>query len=113
MGQPVTHFEIHGGEELRKFYEDLFDWHIDANNPMNYGMVDTHGGEKGINGGVAPDEESWVTVYVEVDDLQAALDKAEKLGGKTVLPPSDVPGGPSLAVFSDPSGNRIGLAKGM
>jgi uncharacterized protein len=113
MGQPVTHFEIHGGEDLRKFYADLFDWHVDANNPMNYGVVDTHGGERGINGGIAIDEDPWVSVYVEVDDLQAALDKAEALGGKTVLPPSDVPGGPSLAVFTDPSGNRIGLAKGM
>jgi predicted enzyme related to lactoylglutathione lyase len=115
MGQPVTHFEVHGKDAaaLQAFYKELFDWHVDSNNPMNYGMVDTHGGERGINGGIAPDDESWVTFYVEVDDLQAALDRAEKLGGKTVLPPSDVPGGPSLAIFQDPAGNRIGLAKGM
>ena len=114
MGQPVVHFEIHGGEQLNKFYADLFGWHVDSNNPMNYGMVDTHGGEGGINGGIAPDDEKWVTVYVQVDDLQAALDKAEKLGGKTIMPPSDIPGGNvSLALFADPEGNRIGLVKGM
>ena len=115
MGQPVTHFEVHGKDAaaLNTFYGELFGWHVDANNPMNYGMVDTHGGDRGINGGIAQDDESWVTFYVEVDDLQAALDKAEKLGGTTVLPPSDVPGGPSLALFTDPAGNRIGLAKGM
>ena len=114
MGSKVVHFEIHGGAQLNKFYADLFEWHVDANNPMNYGMVDTHGGEGGINGGISPDDEKWVTIYVEADDLQATLDKAEKLGGKTVMPPTDLPvGDVSLALFQDPDGNRIGLVKGM
>ncbi|HEY1331909.1 MAG TPA: VOC family protein [Actinomycetota bacterium] len=76
-------------------------------------MVDTHGGDRGINGGIAKDDDPWVTVYVEVDDLQATLDKAEEMGAKTILPPSEGSGGPSLTIFTDPSGNRIGLAKGM
>jgi predicted enzyme related to lactoylglutathione lyase len=46
-----------------------------------------------------------------VPDLQAALNKAEKLGGKTLMPPMDVPDGPSIAQFTDPAGNRIGLVK--
>ena len=115
MGKPVTHFEVHGKDTqaLQKFYGELFDWHVDSNNPMNYGMVDTHGGERGINGGIAPDDESWVTFYVEVDDLAAALKRAEELGGQTIMQPTDVPGGPTLAMFTDPAGNKIGLAKGM
>lgn len=112
MGQPVGWFEIHGSGDLNSFYAELFDWHVDADNPMNYGMIDTHG-EGGINGGIAPGERSWVTVYVTVDDLQAALDKAVSLGGTVVAPPMDVPGGPSIAQFADPSGNVIGLMKGM
>ncbi|MFN2543752.1 MAG: VOC family protein [Actinomycetota bacterium] len=113
MGRKVVHFEIHGKTDLlNDFYKDLFDWHIDTNNPMNYGMVDTHGGEGGINGGIAPDDDPWVTIYVDVDDLQAALDKAEQLGGKTVMPPAEV-GPVSLALFTDPAGNRVGLVKGM
>lgn len=115
MANPVVHFEILGkdGAALQKFYGDLFGWSIDAGNPMNYGMVTA--GEGGIGGGVAatPDGSSLVTVYVAVDDLQAALDKAEQLGGTTVMPPMDVPGGPSIAQFTDPEGNRIGLVKGM
>lgn len=114
MGSKVVHFEIHGTKELNDFYRELFDWHVDTNNPMDYGMVDTHGGEGGINGGISADGESWVTVYVEADDLQAALDKAESLGGKTVMPPNEIPGANiSLALFTDPAGNRIGLVKGM
>jgi len=46
---------------------------------------------------------------VGVDDLQAALDKAESLGGKTVAPPMEIPGVVSLAFFSGPEVNVIGL----
>ena len=80
---------------------------------MNYGMVAA--GEGGIGGGVGPSQDgsSLVTFYVQADDLQAALDKAEKLGGKTVMPPMDIPDGPSIAQFADPDGNVVGLVKGM
>ena len=76
-------------------------------------MVDTHS-EGGINGGIGPtnDGTSRVTFYAQVDDLQAYLDKAERLGGKTVLPPMEIPDTVTLAMFSDPEGNLIGLIKG-
>lgn len=112
MGAPVVHFEIMGGKdiELETFYAELFGWKINSNNPMKYGVVDT-GAPGGVNGGVGPshDGAKRVTVYAQVTDLQATLDRAEKLGGKTVLPPSDVPGGPKLAMFADPAGNVTGL----
>jgi len=113
MGNPVVHFEIAGSDAtgLQKFYSSLFAWKIDADNPMNYGMVDT---AEGIGGGVgpSPDGEKHLTFYVQVADLQAALDKAEKLGAKTVMPPMDIPDGPSIAQFADPAGNVVGLIKG-
>jgi hypothetical protein len=115
MANPVNHFEVLGqdGPVLQEFYGSLFDWTIDAANPMNYGIVAPS--EGGIGGGVAASQDGshMVTFYVQVDDLQAALDKAESLGGKTVMPPMAVPGGPSIAQFSDPAGNVIGLALGM
>lgn len=114
MAQPVVHFEIMGGEkdDLQRFYRELFEWEIDADNPMNYGVVKA--AEGGIGGGVGPgDGENFVTVYVQVDDLQTALDRAEAGGGKTVMPPTEVPGGPTLAIFTDPAGNRIGIVEGM
>ena len=112
MGNPVVHFEIIGkdAKKLQDFYGKLFDWKIDANNPMNYGMVEPSG--TGIGGGVGAGEgDGHVTVYVEVDDLQATLTKAEGLGGKTTMPPMAVPGGPEIAMFADPEGHQIGLVK--
>jgi len=95
MGAPVVHFEIMGGQgnQLEKFYAELFGWKINSNNPMKYGVVDTGGGPGGINGGVgaSQDGNKRVSVYAQVDDLEAMLDKVEKLGGKTILPPTEVP----------------------
>src|SRR5688500_4575911 len=59
MGAPVVHFEIHGkdGPGLAQFYEQLFDWKVEGAQMPNgyYGMV--AGGEGGIGGGIAANEE--------------------------------------------------------
>ena len=115
MANPVGWFEVLGpdGAALQGFYAEAFGWHIDADNPMSYGMAAAE--EGGIAGGVAgsPDGKAYMTFYIAVPDLQAALDTVGKLGGSTLTPPTDVPGGPSIAFFSDPAGNRIGLMKAM
>lgn len=51
----------------------------------------------------------WSTFYVEVEDVERALAKAEELGGTRLMGPVEVPGGPTLGQFRDPEGNRIGV----
>ena len=113
MAHPVTHFEVLGkdGKKLQDFYSSAFGWKIDAANPMNYGVVEADG--SGIGGGIGPgqDGQQHVTFYVEAADLKATLAKIEGLGGKTTMPPMEVPGGPEIALFADPEGNVIGLVK--
>jgi predicted enzyme related to lactoylglutathione lyase len=113
MANHVQHFEIlvtTDVEPIRKFYADAFGWKIDASNPMNYGLVDTGGG---IGGGIANAMQGpgHVTVYVEVADVEKALDRIVSLGGTTVMAPMDVPNGPRIALFKDPAGTLIGLMK--
>jgi predicted enzyme related to lactoylglutathione lyase len=112
MGAPVVWFEVAGRnlDTLKKFYGDLFEWKVDADNPAAYGMVET-GGEGGIPGGIfATDDTEYVTFYVDVPDLETRLKKAEKLGAKVVQPPTPtMPGGPTVAQIQDPEGHRIGL----
>jgi predicted enzyme related to lactoylglutathione lyase len=115
MGQPVVHWEIgaRDGSKLHEFYSALFDWKIQVDPQLHYGMVET-GGQGGINGGIStlPAEvQPYVTFYVQVDDLEACLAKAESLGGKTILPPMPVPGIGSIAMFIDPEGHVLGLFK--
>ena len=115
MGRPVVHFEVIGrdAKRLQEFYGELFEWKIDSANPMGYGIVST-GSQQGIQGGIAQSEtgDSWVTFYVQVDDLQATLDQAVALGGEVVLAPTEVPGAVALAVLKDPEGHTIGLVRG-
>ncbi len=116
MAAPVVHFEIAGKKagELQEFYRKLFDWEIDANNPMNYGLVKAAGAGT-IGGGICAASEgasSRVTIYVQVSDLAASLGKAESMGGKTVVPPTEIPNMVTFALFEDPQGNIIGLVKG-
>ena len=114
MSNPVIHFEVVGADaaRLQDFYRDLFGWKISTDNPMNYGIVD-NGGE-GINGGIGQSPNGpHVTWYVQVDDIDKALEKAERLGGKTVMPKENVSGMVTLGLFNDPEGNLVGLVEGM
>ena len=112
MPNPVVHFEIAGSDPkaLQEFYGALFGWDINSDNPMNYGVVDTQAG--GINGGIEGEVRAPGTVvYVEVNDLQAYLDKIEQAGGKTVTPVTEIPDMVTFATFTDPEGNVMGLVK--
>ena len=47
----------------------------------------------------------------KADDLDKTIAKAKSLGGKVVMPPTQIPGGPAIAAFEDPEGHVIGLVK--
>ena len=111
MGNPTMWFEVAGRdrEALKDFYSQLFEWKLTDMDEMPYTGIDT-GGE-GIPGGIgaAPDgHPGHVTFYVQVDDIEAALAKAEALGGKRAMGPMDIPSG-QIALFADPEGHTIGL----
>jgi len=112
MGHPVVHFEI-GCKDLAKtqhFFGELFGWRMQASGPA--ATIDT-GSQQGVSGhmtSLGHEPEHYTIFYVEVDDVQAYLDKAASLGGKTLVPPVKIPTG-TFAWFSDPEGNTIGLLK--
>ncbi len=112
MTNPVMHFEIMGKDAiaLQTFYHDVFGWKLAA--PIkeigNYSLFDDEG--KGIGGGVG-EGDARVTVYIEVDDPQAYLDKAVKAGAKMLLELSQVTPDTTIALFADPQGNTTGLIK--
>ena len=115
MAHPVTWFQIQGkdGKALHAFYAKVFGWKMTA---APGSMVDTMmvapEPPDGIAGGVGAsmDGRPNVSVYVNVDDLYAHLDKIEAAGGRTAMPPMDLPNGMgSIAGFLDPAGNWVGL----
>lgn len=120
MGQPVIHFEIIGkdGEALQRYYSELFRWEINADNPMHYGMVAREGNVSaegiGIGGGIGGGPEGYdshVTFYIAVPDVEAALAKAESLGGTRIMGPEKIMDMVELGQFADPEGHVIGVVK--
>jgi len=109
VGKPVVHFEIgcRDAAKTQAFYSRLFDWDITQAGPA----ANINTGAEGINGHITAlghEPHNYVTVYVQVDDLQAYLDKATALGGKTLVKPVPIPTG-KFAWLADPDGNIIGL----
>jgi predicted enzyme related to lactoylglutathione lyase len=121
MGQPVVHFEVIGKDKdkLHSYYSELFGWEIDANNPMNYGLVQREANVNsegiGIGGGIGQGPDGYdghVTFYVEVPDVEEALAKAESLGGTRIMGPETIMDSIVLGQFTDPEGHLIGVVKG-
>lgn len=119
MANPVVHFEILGRDTaaLRKYYSGLFGWMFSASGPIDYHLTDpgrsTDGA--GIAGAVGAMPEGYpghVTFYVEVPDVEAALVKAESLGGRRLMGPAKVMEGVEVGQFADPEGHVIGLLAG-
>ena len=99
-------------EGSRKFYTELLGWTIeemDMGNGM-YSMFMANGVP--VAGMVSPPEDkgdvptSWIG-YITVEDLDATVAKAEEMGSKVCIPPTDVPGRGRYAGIADPQGAPI------
>jgi predicted enzyme related to lactoylglutathione lyase len=111
MGSPVVHFEIgcKDRERTDAFYTQLFGWKTQAFGPAT--MIDTGAGT-GVNGHITAlghEPHHYTLFYVQVDDIPAYLKRAEELGGKTLIPPTEVPGQGRFAWMTDLDGNTVGL----
>ena len=74
-------------------------------------MVRT-GGKRGIDGGIfqaGNDDPGILTIYVEVDDVRATIDKANRLGAKSIGQLITDAGVGSFAHVSDPDGRMVGV----
>ena len=103
-GAAVDWFEVLGADAAlsQAFYAELFGWTVSegAYGPMTAGI----GGCIGAGG-----EDRWATVYASVDDVEAALAKAEALGGIRVYGPNAVDDHTETGAFREPAGNVFGV----
>jgi predicted enzyme related to lactoylglutathione lyase len=112
MSNQVTHFQIIGtdGAALQRFYQQVFNWEYAPSPAETYKLV-RNGGIGGGIGECPERKSSQVTFYVEVDDIDAALENIRRLGGTHVSGPHEVPNGPRIALFQDPQKNVLGLVQ--
>jgi uncharacterized protein len=111
MGRAVVHFEIgcRDSARIQEFYKKLFDWKISPMGPAAMIAAEAPGIAGHITA-LGHEPHRYTIFYVDVDDVGAYLAKAESLGGKTLVPPVEIPTG-TFAWMLDPEGNTIGLWK--
>lgn len=111
----IVHIEIpaHKPKEAGQFYADLFGWDIQHMEEMSYSMFESgnvDGGFPNIDDTYKPGD---VIVYIGSDDIEADLKKIESMGGKVVMPRTEIPETGWFAFFEDPSGNTLALYTSM
>ena len=121
MSGRVVHFEIpfEDGDRARRFYKEAFDWQVQEMPEMDYTIVmsgpsgDAGPTEPGyINGGMLSRAQAAApgpVLVVDVDSIEAALDRIAGLGGSTVVGKTPVGTMGYAAYFTDPEGNVVGL----
>jgi uncharacterized protein len=98
-------------DSTAKFYGALFGWKVTTSNALGYREVNSSNG-KGIDGGVWPAPagvKPFVQLFVEVEDVDATIAAAAKLGATVIVPKSALPDGDVMAVLADPSGITFGV----
>ncbi len=110
--RPVVHWELVARDPVRQadFYRQLFNWEI-GDGPIMAIPPGLGGPEPGPAGHIRQADRSGVSLYVQVADLRASLDRVPELGGEVTAEPFEVPGGPTLAFIEDPEGNPLALVQ--
>jgi predicted enzyme related to lactoylglutathione lyase len=107
-------------EAAKAFYAKVVGWRPwDASVPgMTYTLFAI--GETRISGLLNLPEDAknmgarpaWLG-YVAVNDVDAAVDRVERLGGKVYVAPTDIPSVSSFSVFADPQTAMLGVLKAL
>lgn len=112
MGSRIVHVEVTGKNagQLQRFYSEVFGWRLDTDNPGGYGMLRSDDQEVTAGIGGTPDGSGGqATFYVHAEDPAAVLAHVTSLGGRVVMPLTEVAPGTTIALFSDPEGHVVGL----
>ena len=122
MSGRVVHFEVpfDDGDRARSFYKEIFGWQLQTMPEMGGYTLVTSGpsGDQGpseagfINGGILSRDQAATpgpVIVVDVDSIDASLEKIRGQGGSTVVGKTPVGDMGFAAYFKDPEGNVIGL----
>jgi predicted enzyme related to lactoylglutathione lyase/ketosteroid isomerase-like protein len=111
----VVHFEIgaEDPERCAKFFTEVFGWKIVKwDGPKPYWLCTTGPmGGVGINGGIMRHEDGKARTIntIEVDSIEAAIERAKKAGGNLCVPKMAIPGVGWLAYIYDTEGGIHGI----
>ncbi len=117
MPNPIVRWQIVSPDpdKTSAFYEKLFAWKLSKANALGYRELRTDAvPTQPVDGGVwpsPPGQGPLVQLFVEVDDVDACISRAVKLGAKIVVPKAVLPDGDTMAVLLDPGGLSFGICR--
>ena len=118
MDRTIVHFEIPANDpaKLSGFYSKLFGWTFEkwsGSGELDYWMIKTKEKDEdvGVNGGMMKkmDPNQTPLNYVLVESVDDFSKKVVQLGGKIVMPKTEIPTMGWFAVALDPEGNGFGI----
>ena len=116
MANPFVHVELNttDPDKAKSFYSKLFSWELqDVPMPMGtYTMIKVGQGTGGgmMKHPVPGAPSSWLA-YVQVNDINAATQKARSLGASVMKDVTEVPEAGWFSIILDPTGAALGLWK--
>lgn len=112
---PVVYWEIasHDAEKTVEFLNRAFDWQFeyDAQTTIHE-LPAGEAAAKFAGGGVFTLRRAklpFLTLYIEVTDIDARARRIEELGGHLVEPPFDVSESVRICLFNEPSGVTLAM----
>jgi predicted enzyme related to lactoylglutathione lyase len=112
QAHPIVHIEIAAGDpgEAAAFYRKVFGWDTEHDEGFDYWQFSAEGGPGGGFVGIGePYEAGDVVIYLASEDIEAALTAVQENGGAVIVPKTAIGEMGWYALFTDPSGNKLGL----
>jgi uncharacterized protein len=111
MGNPIIHWEfvVPNADKARAFYRKIFDWRFDDKAFPGYTIIDTGADPNGALTTSPRAPMAGLNTYFEVSNLNLTLRNVVELGGKILVPPTDIPSVGAYAMFADPVGVAVGI----
>lgn len=105
---PLVFWELasNDAEKSVAFFRDVFEWEIEFNEKLGFYIVSAELASEPMAGGIftlGTARLPFLTLYLQVDDIEAKAKEVEKHGGHIVEPPHVI-GGSRICLFNEPSG---------
>jgi len=111
MPSPVVHVEIGSKDSAATaaFYAAVFGWKTAAAGPVHQVIAGHEGGPTAMLNALGHPPDTYVLIYIEVDDIDAALERVATAGGSRFVGPVPLPDGRRFAWVTDTASNMIGV----
>ena len=113
MPNPIVWWELatHDQEKSAKFFQDVFGWELELDEKVGFYKM-KHEPPQITGGGIFTLKRAklpFVSLYIQVDDIEAKAKEIEEHGGLVKDSPVEISSGIQLCLFNEPSGVEFAM----